>query len=289
MNREELLRRQQQGETLTQEELDFLAQTEPSNEPESQSQSTQPTPTPPASPTEDQRDRYISVLEATLRDNNRQLQELANRTAAPAPAAAPAPTAEELKQQFYNDPVTTTRSIVEEALSRTIAPLNDFVKGLRIEGSPYDRMLTKFKQDPRFAPALQDPAIGAAVEQIMGATELNELNMQSAIVHAIGLKSMGLLGTVTGTPSAPAPAPAATPAPTPSPSTVLPPHVRPSGPPAPRADSGNGKPARRPLTENERRLMREQGFKTEDEYWTWLELPASEVASADFDRPKPRT
>lgn len=289
MNREELLRRQQAGETLTQEELDFLASTEPSNEPGSQSQSTQPTPTPPASPTEDPKDRYISVLEATLRDSNRQLQEMANRSSAPAPAPASAPSAEDLKQQFYNDPVTTTRSIVEEALNRTIAPLNDFVRGLRIEGSPYDRLLTKFKSDPRFAPALQDPAVSAAVEQIMGATELNEINMQSAIVHAIGLKSMGLLGTMTGTPSAPAPAPASTPAPTPSPSTVLPPHVRPSGPPAPRADASNGKPARRALTENERRLMREQGFKTEDEYWTWLEMPAGEVAAADFDKPKPRT
>jgi hypothetical protein len=284
MNREELLQRQAAGETLSQEELDFLEQTS-SNEPASQSPSTPPTPSPTA-PAIDPKDQYISVLEATLRENNRQLQEAATRASAPPPP--PAPTTEELKQNFYNDPVNTTRSIVEEALAKTIAPLNDFVRGLRgVEGSPYDRMLSKFKADPRFAPALNDPQILAAVQQIMDATELTEINMQSAIVHANGLKSMGLMGPPTHTP-APTPTPASTPAPspTPAPSTVLPPHVRPSGPPAPRNDGGNGKPARRQLTENERLVMRQNGFKTEEEYWTWLEMPANEVAAYTGDKPK---
>jgi hypothetical protein len=262
-------------------ELEQPNETLPSNEPESQSPPTPPTPSPQA-PATDSRDQYIGVLEASLRETNRQLQEAATRATQPAPP--PAPTTEELKQNFYNDPVNTTRSIVEEALQKTIAPLNDFVRGLRIEGSPYDRMLTKFKHDPRFAPALQDPQIVATVQQIMEKSELTEINMQSAIVHANGLKSMGLLQ-----PSFSAPAPTSASAPeqptsAPQPSgTVLPPHVRPSGPPAPRPN-GNGKPARRPLTENERLVMRQNGFKTEDEYFTWLEMPADQVATANFDK-----
>jgi hypothetical protein len=34
--------------------------------------------------------------------------------------------------------------------------------------------------------------------------------------------------------------------------------------------------------------MREQGFKSEAEYLAWLELPAGDVASATFDKPKPK-
>jgi hypothetical protein len=252
----------------------------------SQSPQTQPTPTPQDSPTDDPRDRYARILEETLRDQNRQIQALQSQITTPAAPATPAPSAEDLKTQFYNDPVNTTRSIVEEALSRTIAPLNDFVRGLRIEGSPYDRMLSKFRADARFAPVLQDPHVLAAVEKIMGAAELNEVNMQSAIVHAMGLKSMGLLGTMVEAPRSnePAPAPAA---PTPTPSTVIPPHVRPSGSPGPAGPTNNA-PRARQLTETEKRLARENRM-TDEQYLKWLEAPADGVATADFDKPpKPR-
>jgi hypothetical protein len=254
-----------------------------SNEPASPSPSTPPTPIPAGSPTD--RDRYIGLLEETLRENNRIIQELQTRSTQPAAPVAPAPTAEDLKQQFYNDPVTTTRNIVEEALDRTIRPLNEFVRGLKIEGSPYDRTLSKFRADPRFAAAVDDPQVMSVVEQIMSKTELNDMNMQSAIVHAIGLKAMGMI-PASAAPAAPS-APAPTPAPTPTPSTVLPPHMRPSAPPAPTSGS-SGAPKTRQLTENERRLMREQGFKSEAEYLAWLELPAGDVASATFDKPKPK-
>jgi hypothetical protein len=257
----------------------------PPGDSESSSPPIQPTPTPQASPT-DNRDRYVSVLEETLREQNRIIQGLQNQSTAPTPA--PAPSAEDLKTQFYNDPVNTTRSIVEEALNRTIAPLNDFVRGLRIEGSPYDRLMSKFRADARFAPVLQDPHVLAAVERIMGAAELNEVNMQSAIVHAMGLKSMGLLGTIVEAPAGtPAPTPAPAPAaPTPTPSTVLPPHVRPSAAPTPAGANG-GQPRARQLTETEKRLARENRM-TDEQYLKWLETPADEVAVADFDKPKPK-
>jgi hypothetical protein len=96
----------------------------------------------------------------------------------------------------------------------------------------------------------------------MDQTELTEINMQSAIVHSTGLKSMGMLGTVVPG-AAPAAAPPA-PSPAPAPSTVLPPHVRPSAPPAPPAAPPNGNQPQRVMTENHRRIMREQGFKSEE-------------------------
>lgn len=211
-------------------------------------------------------------------------------TSRPAPAAAPPPpTAEEEKQRFYNDPVTTTRSIVTEALKDAIAPLNDFVRGLRIDGSPFSNMLGKFKADARFSGVLSDPQVLAAVEKIMANSELTEINMQSAIVHASGLKSMGLLGTVVPAPNGGNGNPAPTPAPSPAPvdrSVTLPAHVRPSSAPIP-GPARSDKVERPPLSENARRIMREQGFKNEEEYWAWMDLPATEVAHTDLGRPKP--
>lgn len=280
MNKEELLAKKAAGTILTSEEEAFLQSSE------SQSTETPPTPTPTPSAT-DQKDRYIGILEASLREQNKQIQELmTTRPAAPAaPPAAPDP--EKEKQDFYNDPAGMTRRIINDALAESIAPLRDFVKGLKIDGSPFSNMMAKFKADVRFVDALNDPQVVAAVETIMSKAELTEVNMQSAIVHAVGLKGMGLLGTVASAPAAPpTPAPAPAPTPTPAPSTVLPPHVRPSAAPTPApAPSGNGT-QRPPLTENQRRLMREQGFKSEEEYWKWMEIPASEVAHSEIGKPQ---
>jgi hypothetical protein len=281
MNREELLAKKQSGVVLSEEEEAFLASSD------STSESTPPTPSPTPSPTDGgTKERYIGILEQTLREQNRQIQELMNNRGGQPPAAPPAPPdPERQKQDFYNNPVETTRTIVQDALKEAIAPLNEFVRGLRIDGSPFANMLAKFKADPRFSEVLKDPQVVQAVEKILSNAELSEINMQSAIVHATGLKSMGLLVTlgINDAPPAPAPAPVPAPAPSPAPSsTVLPPHVRPSAPAAPTPRVGGDKPARPALTENQRRIMREQGFKTEAEYWDWMELPASEVAHTDL-------
>jgi hypothetical protein len=284
MNREELLAKKASGVVLSAEEEAFLA----SSEPESTPDTTQQTNQPPAPVTDPARERYINVLEATLREQNRQIQELQNVRTTPAPVA-PTVDPEEEKQRFYNDPVNTTRSIIEESLRSAIEPLNQFVRGLKIEGSPYSQMLNKFRADARFVDALNDQQVVSAVEKIMEKAELSDINMQSAIVHAMGLKTMGLLGTIAAPSDTPAPTPAPAPAPTPAPTsgnggTVVPAHVRPSAAPTPQPSNNN--PTRRPpMTENQRRLMREQGFKTEEEYWKWMELPAGEVAHTEFDRP----
>lgn len=278
------------GEPLTETPLETPPVSSESPPPTSSSSETPPTETPPA-PATDSKDRYIGILEETLRESNRQIQQLMSAPPKPATPAPAAPSPEEEKQRFYNDPMGATRDIVESALKDAIAPLNAFVRGLKIDGSPFSQMMAKFKADARFASTLNDPQIIAAVERIMDQSELTEINMQSAIVHASGLKGMGLLGTVvpgsSGTPATPAPAPAA---PTPAPSTVLPPHVRPSAAPTPAPAPNGSQPSRPPMTENQRRIMREQGFKTEKEYWDWMELPASEVAHTDLGHtPAPRS
>lgn len=279
MNREELLAKKAAGTILSAEEEAFLASSTSTEE-------TPPTPTPSPSATDDKSQRYISILEETLREQNRQIQELQSaRSAPPAPPTPPVDPEKE-KQEFYNDPAGMTRRIINDALAESIKPLQDFVKGLKIDGSPFMNMMGKFKADARFSQALSDPQVVAAVEKIMERAELTEVNMQSAIVHATGLKSMGLLGTVVPAAAAPAPAPASSPAPSPTPAPVLPPHVRPSAPPAPAPTPNGNTPQRPPLTENQRRLMREQGFKTEEEYWKWMELPASEVAHTELGKPQ---
>ena len=244
-----------------------------------------PTDQPQPSPTDPSRD-YISALENTMREQNATIQRLlAQQQSQPAPVApaAPQPSQEELNQQFYNKPYETTRNLIQEALRETVQPLVETVKSLRFEGSPYDRMLTKFKNDPRFGQILQDPAVVSAVGQILEHVDLSEQAMQSAIVHAAGLKAMGQLGVPIAAPQP------ATPTPSNNPSPVLPPHIRPSAPPAPRAGNGNGQARTRELTENERRLMREGKFKSEEDFIKWMEMPAAEVAHTTFDKPTPRT
>jgi len=245
------------------------------NQPDSTLEQTPPTDQPQDPPIDKSRE-YITALENTMREQNATIQRLLGQQNQPTPQApaAPAPSKEELNQQFYNDPYNTTRNLIQEALDSTIKPLVETVRGLRFEGSPYDRMMSKFRNDPRFAIALQDQNVVNAIGQILENVELSEQSMQSAIVHAVGLKAMGQLGGL------PAPTPTSTPQ---NPSPVIPPHVRPSAPPSPRNNENNRRVVRE-FTENERRIMREQGM-TEEQYTKWLDMPASQVASANFDRP----
>ncbi len=60
----------------------------------------------------------------------------------------------------------------------------------------------------------------------------------------------------------------------------IPPHVRPTSPaPQPKQQ----KPSRK-VTELEKRIMAENGFKTVEEYDKWLNMPATEVATSRFDK-----
>lgn len=223
--------------------------------------------------------RYTGILEATLREQNATIQRLNESHAAPAPTPTPAPAPVDpsvARQEFYNDPAGATRRTIREELETTVKPLLDFVQEFKGQGL-LGTLKAKMKADARFAPHW-DAAVEQAVDETLSRlqpSQINEQTMQSAVVQAIGLKTMGLLSGST----APAPTPAPSPTPTPTRVPSTPPHMRPSAPPAP--GSGNGAKKLRPLTENEERLRREQKMSHE-EYLFWLDVPANEVATAKF-------
>jgi hypothetical protein len=222
--------------------------------------------------------RYSAILEETLREQNRTIQALQNgqRPAAPAAPAPPPRDPQAERQEFYNEPMEATRRIVRTELEQTVAPLLEFVKEFKGQGVS-DRLKNTVKNDPRFS-GMWDADVERAVDDTLSRVKpesINEDIVRSAAVQAIGLKAMNLLPT-SAAPAPPAPTPPA-PAPAGERRVTSPAHMRPSAPPAPSAP--NGKPALRPLTENEERLRREQKISHED-FLFWQNLPASEVTTA---------
>lgn len=234
-----------------------------------------------ATETEDEkRKRYISILEDTIREQNRKLQAAADAGTTQPPTTASKLTPEEEKQAFYQDPVTVTRNIVNEALDRTIAPLTEFVREFRGQGTT-QRLIERFKVDPRFS-NMWDSQIEGAVTNFLGTLspdQINEATVQSAVIQAIGLRAAGLLQ------GSPGPTPPPTPPSTPKngnpPVPPTPPHMRPSAPPGPGEQPV--KPKLRALTENEERIRRENK-QTVEEYLNWLEVPATDVTKVDLNK-----
>lgn len=220
--------------------------------------------------------RYTGVLEENLREQNRTIQtqnDLLTRTP-PAPVAPPVPPVDPqaARNEFYQDPVAVTRRTVREELESTVAPLLDFVKEFKGQGTA-TRLKDKFRNDPKFQPHWDDAverSIDDAVSRV-APENLNDGTMQAIIVQSIGLKTMGLLSPSTNGNSNPNP-----PAPTSRPVSSQA-HMRPTGPPAPSTQPGAKR--LRALTENEERLRRENKM-THEEYLFWLELPADQVATA---------
>lgn len=219
--------------------------------------------------------RYTGILESTLRENNRTIQQMNESGTTTRPAPTPPPTRDPAaeRQEFFNDPAEITRRTVKAELEETVKPLLDFVKEMKSQGAS-GRIKEQVKNDPRFS-GMWDPAVERAVDETlarMKPEEITEQNVRSATVQAIGLKAMGMLEGSTP------PAPRSDPPPTGErPRVTTPAHMRPSAPPAP---SGNGnKPKLRPLTENEERLRRENR-QTHEDFLFWLELPAGEVTTA---------
>lgn len=232
---------------------------------------------PPADTEEARLKRYSAILEDTLREQNRTIQQLQNATPPVAPPAAPPRNPEAERQDFYNDPIEATRKVVKTALEETVAPLLDFVKEMR-GATTTDRIKNQVKNDPRFS-GIWDADIERAVDETLtrvAPDKINEDVVRSAAVQAIGLKTMNMLPTTTPRTDNPNPNPNP-PAPTER-RVTTPPHMRPSAPPAPSSQT-NGAKKLRPLTENEERLRRENK-QTHEDFLFWLELPANEVTTA---------
>lgn len=238
---------------------------------------TPPTNQPPTSPTE-QPSRYADILEATLKEQQRTIQQLQNQINAPRTEEAPTLTEEEARQLFYNNPLQVLDDRdkkLMQALQRTIDPLIEFTKSMRGDGTPYGKLKNQFRSDPRFSAALNDPAVDQAIDRLMDKAELSEANMMQAVVSAVGMKNMGLLGMV-GI-NQPATPPTPPPTNTPTSNTVIPAHLRPTAPASPA--NPNKKPELRELTELEMRICRERGMTKED-YLAWLDVPDTDVPTS---------
>lgn len=214
-------------------------------------------------------DRF-SMLEDIIRQQNDRIAQIIEAQTRPAPTPPPDP--EKQKAEFFNNPHNTVQEIVRKELKEAIAPLQDFVSNLSSETA-----YNKIKQQVRAEFGnVWDNAVENAVDQVMlsGKVAVTVDNVRATTVQAIGLKSLGRLpGSNVQQPPAPQNNQDNN-------NMITPPHLRPSNPPSPQ--NNNNKP-KRALTENERRIARENRM-TDEEYLSWLEVPDTEVVSSKIGR-----
>jgi len=251
---------------------------------------TPPAPTPEVKDTtkEDNSARLLELYTEQMRANNTRIQQLEQEATALRTRAETSPPADPAveRERFYNDP----RSVIQEEVRKAIEPLAKFVSGVQAN-SQYDTIKAKFKNDPRFSKVF--PKIEATLDSQVreSGTAITEQQYYGLLLATIGGAAAGLIPGVSltddlpsnstnGSPNNPAPTNGNN-------SMSNPPNVRPTSPPAPapRANANNATP----LTELERRIMREQGFSNEADYRRWMNMPATEVATASFDKPAPAT
>lgn len=243
-----------------------------------------PAPSPYAGLSDADKDRMLTFYIGAARAQEGRINELVGRVdalSAPKDPTPASPDSKALNQAFYEKPFETVRDVVRREVSEAIAPLKEFTSSFAA-GNELDRLKMELKADPRLAAVFQ---IGEAhIDQLVR----NALNggaklTRELIMGAVSSVKGGIdLGWISAGPLAPpgAPAPAGGPAPEP----IIPPHLRPSAPPAP--GPGDVKPKLRDLTEEEARLARENKL-TPEEYLRALDMPAGQVANPEAWKARP--
>jgi len=242
-----------------------------------------PSPPPPPSPPSIDNSGMVALLQENARAERLERERLQKeldevRRQQQTPPKSP----EDEQKEFYANPLSVIRNEIQTQLKETIAPLLEFTKSFQAE-TAYDKHKKTLKADGRFSKYF--PSIEPLLDQLCSSIDTSSLNnVQGALLAAIGMQQSGMWK---GNEVEQIPTPEPTPTPNPAPTNVInPPHLRPN-PPAPPTRQDN-KPTRRALTENERRLMRENGFKNEEEYWRWMEMPAQDVAFYKGDKEQPK-
>jgi len=238
-----------------------------------------PTNSQPVPPTEDPRDRQIRIFEELTRSQNARITELEQSQAAN--RAAPPPEEKITPEQFFADPVHYMDDRLEKKLKETVAPLLDFVEQFR-GGTQTDKFINQFKNDSRFSSQWDDSLERYIREQAVTIPpkQLTEQNFGLIVLTGIGARAAGLIpGARTPTPQTPTP----TPMPQNQNRDIIPPYIAPSNLPA--APNGGNDKKLRPLSEHEERLRRERKL-THEQFLSWLEVPASQVAISDVGRTK---
>lgn len=226
--------------------------------------------TPFAGMTQEEKDRMLLVSMQTIREQGSTL----NRVTAEIDELKrpPAPQPKDDAKLLFEDP----RKLVREEVNAAIAPLKEFITGMR-SGTALEQLKAVKARDPRFKAILEDPILSHEVDVAMSKADVNDRNLELVIAGVSGAANLGMIPG--WRPSAGAPAPAAPAAPAPGALPVaVPPHIPPSAGPGPGAPSPA--PKIRELTENERRLAREMKMSPE-QYVAWTDLSAPDVPFAD--------
>lgn len=247
---------------------------EPQEQPEStptQVESSTPTqnlpPTPPVdspSISTDGRALYQAVLLDKNKEIERLQRELENSKKQPEKVLT-----QQEESAFFEKPLTNTKELIKSELQQQLAPMYDFINNFQ-QTSRYDTIKRGIKaQNPAIA-GLLTPDIEPYVDQAMSGIAPTEQNLIGVILQVKGAQAAGLLTTAPQTTQTTVNNPITTTVTQPptqqAPNLTVPAHLRPSAPPAPKLDTSDNQP-KRPLSENERRLMREWGM-TEEEYRT---------------------
>ncbi len=200
-------------------------------------------PVPPTNP---------SALETVFAQSAREaLQEAARLRAELARRDSIQQAAVQTPQNFWENPVEVQRNIAKEEITAALAPFVQDFSVMR-RSQQYQALKAQAKaQVNNFA--LVENLVDVAMSNI----EPTVQNMQAAISYAFG--QLYLNGSLVPNTPAPIPAP-----------KVNPPYIAPTPPPAP-ANIPNVNDV--PLTEMDRRVMREAGFKDEAEFKLWRDAP----------------
>ena len=234
--------------------------------------------------TDAQKLRIYEIQTKTVKDQGTRLTATENELAALKAKAdeVTAPTLEESAKKFYADPVGT----MKEAMAEMVAPLNAFKDRFESD-SEYAKIKRNFAANPAFAQHLSNPQFVGVIDSIIAegqkaGTEINENNVEAAIIHTIGSIAVGnvVIDPVTK--------------PTEddekgdkkvdegNEAGFIPPYLASSSPPHKKASA---KEQLRELTENEARLARERGQSPAD-YLAWLEVDPADVIDSKIGMKK---
>lgn len=221
----------------------------------------------------DPKDQMIAMLEQQLRqrdETSRAFEERFNQLESTIKTNVPKETVIEDAQAFFAKPHEQVRDIVRREIAEAVAPLKEFTQSLGRE-SAYDKLKNTFRNDAQFKDIF--PEIEGAVDTMVSKQkgEINQSTMMTIVLSAIGAKHV--TGGFKPTSNEIA---AAIAAPTAKVDSVTPPHLRPAPPRAPAGNQGNEKT----YSENEKRLMREQGF-TPAQWEAANALNSNEVTTFD--------
>ncbi len=231
-------------------------------------------PDPFAGMSQDHKDRMLSFYMRAGGEQEKRIRELTERVERVEAPKPPTPDSAAQTKGFYDRPVESVTEIVKREINEAIAPLKGFVQAYSTNDE-----LSKIKNELRGNPSIArvlDVGESYVDNLVSGATSKGAPLTREMVMGAISSVKGGIdLGWIqpSGVPAAPAPAAGGgNPVP---PNT--PPHLRPSAPPAP---APGAPPKLRDLSEEERRLARENKM-SDAEYLKALDMPAGSVTNPE--------